>query len=70
MPQLITVAQFARAHPAFSEASLRWRLHHARRNGLETSGAIIRDGRRILIDADKFLAYLKARQSRGPAAPL
>lgn len=61
MPQLVTVAQFARLNPGLTEASLRWRLQHARENGLENSGAIIRHGRRILIDGDKFISWLRAQ---------
>lgn len=62
MRQLFTVRQFAEANPAFSEASLRWQIFNARENGLQRAGALLRNGRRILIDADKFYQWLESRQ--------
>lgn len=60
---LRTVRQFAESNPAFSEASLRWQIAKARENGLAQSGAILRNGRRVLIDTDKFFTWLESRQS-------
>lgn len=64
MPNLYSVKQFAQENPAFSESSLRWMLFNSGTNGLLKSGAIIRNGRRILIDSDKFFAWLQANQPR------
>ena len=64
MPKLYSVKQFAQENPAFSESSLRWMLFNSDANGLLKSGAIIRNGRRILIDSDKFFAWLQANQPR------
>lgn len=61
---LKTVRQFAECNPAFSEASLRWQIAKAKENGLAESGAILRNGRRVLIDADKFFTWLDSRQTR------
>jgi hypothetical protein len=42
-----------------TESSLRWILFHRTTNGLAASGAIKKLGpRRILIDADRFVAWL------------
>lgn len=62
--QLQTVRQFSTKHPAFPEAGLRWKISKANENGLAKSGAIVRDGRRVLIDEDRFFAWLEARQQR------
>lgn len=72
MRKLYTVRQFAEANPAFSEASLRWLIFnsepkklkncHLESNGLAESGAILRNGRRILIDPERFDAWLRSRQ--------
>lgn len=62
--RLNTVRQFAERNPAFSEASLRWKIAKAEENGLAEAGAILRHGRRVLIDADKFFNWLESRQNR------
>ena len=54
---LRTVSQFAESSP-FSEASVRWMIHKAGDNGLAAAGAIVRVGRRVYIDAERFDAWL------------
>jgi hypothetical protein len=68
-PQLLTVKQFALAYPAFTEAAMRNLIFKAHNrassrgevtgNGLLKSGAIIRLGRRILIDDQAFFAWVR-----------
>lgn len=53
-----TVRQFAEDHPAFSEGGLRWLIFNEESNGLKESGAIIRVGRRVLIDEARFFRCL------------
>jgi len=65
--QLFTVQQFSEAEPAFKESSLRWLIFNRDSNGLEGSGALIRVGKRILIDRQKFLGWLLSQQSRKAA---
>jgi len=70
---LFTVAQFAAAHPAFTAGALRNLIFKAGtrhstngeipNNGLIEAGAIVRIGRRVLIDEDQFLAWV--RQQNG-----
>ena len=62
LPVISTVKTFSEKHPAFSEGGLRWKIFHADENGLATSGALVRDGRRVLINEEKFFAWLLARQ--------
>jgi hypothetical protein len=66
--QIFTVEQFAAAEPAFKESSIRWLIFNRDRNGLEQSGALIRVGRRVLIDRQKFLGWLMAQQQSARAA--
>lgn len=60
--QLLTVNQFTGKHKAFNEGSIRWILFNRKSNGLEASGALLHNGRRILIDEDRFFDWLKSRQ--------
>lgn len=72
MNQLKTVNQFSEAHPAFTPAALRAlvfkanpRITHEGQvagNGLIEAGAIIRLGRRVLIDEGKFFAWVTQQQ--------
>lgn len=57
-PNLLTVAQFSQKHPAFPIGGLRFRIFNEHHNGLAQSGAIIRNGKRILIDEAKFLQWV------------
>lgn len=72
-PILLTVEQFSARNPAFTPPALRNLIFKAAPrqssrgeipgNGLAESGAIIRLGRRVLLDEGKFLAWV-ARQGR------
>ena len=64
---LLTVRQFAEKHPAFPQGGLRWEIFNEETNGLAESGAIIRRGRKVLIDEDRYFAHLD-RQNRRAAA--
>jgi hypothetical protein len=66
----VTVKQLSVTHPAFSENSIRFHIHHAKpridRNGnsIPANGladAISRIGRKVLIDQDKFIVWLVER---------
>jgi len=66
--QLYTVEQFSKVQPAFSQAALRNYIFKADSrqsskgkidgNGLIECGALIRIGRKVLIDGDKFLNWV------------
>ena len=58
IPTLLAVNQFSQKHPAFPIGGLRHRIIHEKKNGLAQSGAIIRNGRRVLIDEQKFLHWV------------
>jgi hypothetical protein len=61
-----TVRQISEKFPAFTEPSLRWALFNAKANGL--ASAIVRIGRRVLIDEEKFVAWLEQHRQE-PSAP-
>ena len=60
-PRLLTVAQFAERHPAFSEGSLRWLRFKQEEMGFQR--AFLSCGRRVLIDEDQFFEVI-AKQNR------
>ena len=57
---LLTVKQLAEKSPAFSEASLRFLIFCAEKNGL--SRALVKVGRRILIDVAEFERWLESQR--------
>ncbi|MCP4656882.1 MAG: DNA-binding protein [bacterium] len=58
---LRTVKQVSRERPAFTEASLRWLIFNAEQNGLNR--ALVRIGRRLLIDLERFDQWLEEHRS-------
>jgi hypothetical protein len=56
---LRTVPQFCREHPAFTPGGIRWLLFNREANGL--SRAVVRVGRRVLIDVDSFFEWLASQ---------
>ncbi|CZG11061.1 hypothetical protein SC738_01530 [Legionella pneumophila serogroup 1] len=63
IPSLSTVKQFCQKYPAFTEGGIRDRIFYADSNGLKKIGAILRNGRRVLIDEEKFFQWLKENQA-------
>jgi hypothetical protein len=69
---LLTVRQFAEKHPAFSQGSLRNLIFNAqprvtRKAAIPGNGfdvCLVRMGRKILIDEDKFFAWLDGRNGK------
>jgi hypothetical protein len=66
---LATVRQFAEQQPALPEAGIRWAIFNAHENGLADSGAIIRVGRKVLIDPDLYLNWLRTNPRLSPPTP-
>ena len=68
IPALFTIRQFADCHPAFTEAAIRDLIFRSRPNDkFEPNGldiAIMRRGRRILIDEAKFFTWLDEQQPK------
>lgn len=55
----LTVNQFCEKHPAFKVGGLRFQIFNEDKNGLKKSGAIIRNGRKVLINEFKYFAWLE-----------
>ncbi|MEO8672929.1 MAG: DNA-binding protein [Tahibacter sp.] len=64
---LQSVMQLAAASP-FTEAQLRWWIFEASRNGLAAVGAIVKIGRRVYIDTDRFDDWITAQNTAQVAA--
>jgi hypothetical protein len=74
-PVVLTVRQFSQRNPAFTESALRNLIFKADErpgancsisgNGLLEAGALIRIGRKVLIDEAKFFGWIDAQQKRG-----
>lgn len=60
VPVYSTVTQFPTKYPAFTKGGLRFQIFNAETNGLGASGAIVRMGRKILIDEQKYFAWIEA----------
>lgn len=56
-----TVNQFADKHQAFTRGGLRALIFNENQNGLAKCGAIVRVGRKVLIDDAKFFAWVQAQ---------
>ena len=62
LERLLTVKQLADASPAFTEASLRWQIFNSTTNGLDR--ALVKVGRRVLIDVAEFELWLEQQRVR------
>lgn len=67
MQNLFTVQKFAERGP-FTEAQLRWMIFNATSNGLAAAGAVVRIGRRVYLDADRFGDWIAQQQPQQAAA--
>ncbi|MEY3760329.1 MAG: hypothetical protein RIR39_1820 [Pseudomonadota bacterium] len=63
----LTVNQFIEKHPAFTTGGIRALIFNENTNGLKLSGAIIRIGRKVLIDESKFFSWVQAQNKAGVA---
>jgi len=55
--KLVTLAQAAVLHPAFTVEKLRWQLHCRNTSGL--SSAVVKIGRRVYLDSDAFNDWIE-----------
>lgn len=63
-PVYSTVNQFCAKYPAFARGGIRALVFHEDKNGIKKAGAIIRLGRKVLIDESKFFTWV-ANQDQG-----
>jgi hypothetical protein len=60
LDDLMTVAQLADSIAGITANSIRWDLFNRDSNGLSASSAIVRRGRRILIDRKQYMEWMRA----------
>ena len=58
-PALLTVSQFCAKHSFISQGGLRFQVFNAHDNGLASFGAIVRLGRRGLIDEGRYFEWIE-----------
>ena len=66
MRNLKSIPDCAKIYP-LSEGQFRWHVFNAQANGLGKSGAVVRIGRRVFIDTDRFDAWIDSQQHRHQA---
>jgi hypothetical protein len=59
IPTLSTVNQFISKHKAFKEGGMRALIFNETTNGLKDAGAIVRVGRKVLINEEVFFAWVQ-----------
>ncbi len=57
----LTVIQFIEKHTAFTTGGIRALIFNEHTNGLAKAGAIVRIGRKVLIDEAKFFAWVESQ---------
>ena len=62
MPKLQTVSQFSDENPAFPTGGIRWQIFNEDNNGLKESGAIVRVGRKVLINVERYFQWIESQQ--------
>ena len=67
-PVHLTVRQFAEKHRAYTLGGLRYLIFHAHENGLDDARAILRLGRKVLIDEARFFAWVELQNHHRFAA--
>ena len=60
-----TIKQFCQRNPAFTEGGVRHNIFFEDTNGLKESGAIVRNGGRILIHEERFFVWIEGRSEKG-----
>ena len=61
----LTVQQFCETYPAFKVGGVRSQIFNESSNNLKASGAIVRNGRKVLIKPEKFFAWIESQNQGG-----
>ena len=62
--ELHTVRSLVAKHSGLNEGGVRWAIFNARENGLADSGALVRMGRKVLLDEVQFLEWLRGGNAK------
>ncbi len=57
----LTVQQFCETYPAFKVGGVRSQIFNSSSNGLKQSGAIVRNGRKVLIKPSKYFEWIESQ---------
>jgi hypothetical protein len=57
----LTVIQFCEAFPAFKVGGVRSQIFNESSNNLKASGAVVRNGRKILIKPERYFAWIESQ---------
>ncbi len=60
----LTVNQLVAKYPAFNNGGLRSLIFNEHQNGLAKSGAIVRLGRKVMLEENLFFAWVKSQNSK------
>ncbi|MFL2915357.1 MAG: hypothetical protein ACJZ45_02870 [Nitrospinia bacterium] len=63
-PSLLTVSQFCIKHVFITQGGLRFQIFNAGNNGLASSGAIVRMGRKVLIDESRYFEWVESLREK------
>ena len=61
VPNLVTVKQFCEKYPAFNYGGIRFQIFNEKSNGLYEAGAIVRVGKKVLIDVQRFFEWVESQ---------
>lgn len=61
IPNLVTVKQFCERYPAFNYGGIRFQIFNEKSNGLYEAGAIVRVGKKVLIDVKRFFEWIESQ---------
>ena len=65
IPNYKTVNQLLAEHSVLTPGSVRWDIFNADKNGLSKCGAIVRKGRRVYIDPEKYFSCMFKSEELG-----
>ena len=60
--KLFTVKQFCKKHRFIKPGGIRYQIFNRAENGLGKSGAIVRIGRKVIINEEKYFKWIESLQ--------
>jgi hypothetical protein len=60
---LRTISQFCIKYPAFTESGERWKIFNAESNGMSDLGVIVRIGRRVYYDENRYFLWIELQNT-------
>ena len=63
IPTLTPVKKFSSKHEAITEGGLRYEIFNAEENGLEKTHTIVRNGRKILINEERYFLLIEIKNT-------